>query len=43
MNTDYPKKVNYQDYEHAFSSDLLKKFVERQLRFFDTETMRGLV
>ena len=43
MNTDYPKKVNYQDYEHAFNSYLLKKFVEGQLRDFDTETMRGLI
>ena len=43
MNTDYPKKVNYQDYEHAFSSDLLKKFAEGQLRDFNTETMRGLI
>ena len=43
MNTDYPKKVNYQDYEHAFNSYWLKKFVEGQLRDFNTETMRGLV
>ena len=43
MNTDYPKKVNYQEYEHAFSSDLLKKFVEGQLHDFDTETMRSLI
>ena len=43
MNTDYPKKVNYQDYENAFNNYWLKKFVEGQLRDFDTETMRGLV
>lgn len=43
MNTDYPKKVNYQDYEHAFNNYWLKKFVEGQLRFFDTENMRGLI
>lgn len=43
MNTNYPKKVNYQDYEHAFSSDLLKKFAEGQLRDFNTEIMRGLI
>ena len=43
MNTDYPKKVNYQDYEHAFNNYWLKKFVEGQLRDFDTETMRSLV
>ena len=43
MNTEYPKKVNYPDYEHAFNNYWLKKFVEGQLRFFDTETMRGLV
>ena len=43
MNTNYPKKVNYQDYEHAFNNYWLKKFVEGQLRDFNTETMRGLV
>jgi hypothetical protein len=43
MNIEYPKKLNYQDYEHAFNSYWLKKFVEGQLRDFDTETMRGLV
>ena len=43
MNTDYPKKVNYQDYENAFNNYWLKKFVEGQLRDFNTETMRGLV
>lgn len=43
MNTDYPKKVNYQDYEQAFNSYWLKKFEEGQLRDFDTETIRGLV
>ena len=43
MNTNYPKKVNYQDYEQAFNSYWLKKFVEGQLRDFKTETMRGLV
>ena len=43
MNMEYPKKLNYQDYEHAFNSYWLNKFVEGQLRDFDTETMRGLV
>jgi hypothetical protein len=45
MNTDYPRKVNYSEYEHSFSEDLLKKFVEggRKLREFDTEMVRGLI
>ena len=43
METDYPKKVNFQDYEQAFNNYWLKKFVEGQLRDFNTETMRGLV
>ena len=43
METNYPKKVNYQDYEHAFNSYWLKEFVEGQLRYFDTEKMRGLI
>jgi len=28
MNTDYPRKVNYSEYEHSFSADLLKEFEE---------------
>lgn len=43
MKTDYPKKVNYQEYEHAFSNDLLKDFEEGRLKGFDTEKMRGLI
>lgn len=43
METKYPKKVNYEEYEYAFSCDLLKDFVEGRLRGFDTEKMRGLV
>ena len=43
MEIEYPKKLNYEDYEHAFNSYWLNKFVEGQLRDFDTETMRGLV
>ena len=43
METEYPKKVNYEAYEHAFSSDLLKDFEEGRLRDFDTEKMRGLI
>ena len=45
MNTDYPKKVNFSEYEHSFSADLLKKFEEggRKLREFDTEMVRSLI
>ena len=46
MNTDYPRKVNYSEYELSFSDDKLKSFVEDRLRNlsdFDTETMRGLI
>ena len=45
MNTDYPKKVNFSEYEHSFSADLLKKFEEggRKLREFDMEMVRGLI
>lgn len=41
--TEYPKKVNYQEYEHSFSYDLLKDFEEGRLDGFDMETMRGLI
>lgn len=43
MKTEYPKKVNFQEYENAFSNDLLKDFEEGRLEGFDTETMRGLI
>ena len=43
---DYPKKVNYSEYEHSYSDDLLKRFTEDKLNSisdFDAETMRGLI
>ena len=41
---DYPKKVNYSNYEHSFNDHLLKDFENIwQLRDFDMEKMRGLV
>jgi hypothetical protein len=43
MQTEYPKKVNFQEYENAFSNDLLKAFEEGRLEGFDTETIRGLI
>ncbi|MCR4857049.1 MAG: DUF4919 domain-containing protein [Bacteroidales bacterium] len=43
MEEDHSRKVNYEDYEHAFSSDLLKDFEEGRLLDFDTEKMRGLI
>ena len=43
MKTEYPKKVNYQDYEHAFSCERLKDFEEGRLDGIDTETLRGLI
>lgn len=43
MQTEYPKKVNFQEYEHTFNKDLLKAFEEGQFDGIDTETMRGLI
>ena len=43
MNTDYPRKVNFSEYEHSFSYDQLKDFEESRLDGFDMETMRGLI
>ena len=43
MKTEYPKKINFQEYEHAFSCDLLKDFEEGRLDGIDTENMRGLI
>ena len=43
MNLDYPRKVDFSEYEHTFSSDLLKDFEEGHLRDFNTEKMRGLI
>lgn len=43
METEYPRKVNYEEYKNAFNSALLKDFAEGRLRKFDTEKMRGLI
>ena len=45
IKTDYPRKVNYSEYKHSFSADMLKEFEEggRKLREFDTEMVRGLI
>ena len=43
MKTEYPKKVNFQEYENAFNDDILKAFKEGQFDGIDTETMRGLI
>lgn len=43
MEKEYPQKLNYLDYEHSFSSELLKSFEESRLNGFDIETMRGLI
>ena len=43
METEYPKKVNYEAYEHAFSCERLKDFEEGRLHGINTETMRGLI
>lgn len=43
MITDNRRKVDYSEYEHSFSFDLLKDFEEGRLDGFDTETMRGLI
>ena len=46
MNTNYPQKVNYSEYERSFSDDILKSFVEDRLyslNDFDREKMRGLI
>lgn len=37
------RKLNYLDYQHTFSYELLKDFEEGRLDGFDLETMRGLV
>lgn len=39
----YPQKIDYLDYEHAFSYELLKDFEEGRLDGFDVEVMRGLI
>lgn len=41
--TQYPKKLNFAEYEHSFSYELLKDFEEGRFDGFDTETMRGLI
>ena len=43
MKTNYPRKVNFPEYEHSFSYNLLKDFEEGRLDGFDMETMRGLI
>lgn len=43
MNTDYPRKVNFQEYENSFNYYWWKKFIDGDLRYFDTEKIRGLV
>lgn len=43
VKTDYPRKVNFQEYDHSFSYDLLRDFEEGRLDGFDMETMRGLI
>lgn len=43
MEKEYPHRLNYLDYEHSFSSELLKDFEEGRLDGFDVETMRGLI
>ena len=46
ITIDYPKKVNYSEYEHSYSDDLLKSFTEDKLYSFsdfDTEKIRGLI
>lgn len=43
METKYPQKVNYNEYEHAFSYERLKDFEEGRLNGIDTEAMRGLI
>ena len=35
--------MNYNDYEHSFSYDLLKDFEEGRIDNLDTETTRGLI
>ena len=43
METKYPKKLTYEEYEHAFSNALLLSFTKGMLYGFDTEKARGLV
>jgi hypothetical protein len=43
MKMDYPRKVNFQEYENSFNYYWWKKFVDGQLQFFNTEIMRGLL
>ena len=43
METEYPKKPNYNEYEHTFSYERLKDFKEGRLDGIDTETLRGLI
>ena len=43
METKYPKKLNYEEYEQAFSNALLLSFTKGMLYGFDIEKARGLV
>lgn len=43
MKTNYTRKVNFSEYEHSFSYDLLKDFEEGRLKGFDNEKIRGLI
>lgn len=43
MDKNYPHKIDYLEYEHAFSYELLKDFEEGRLEGFDIEIMRGLI
>ena len=43
MKMEYPRKVNFQEYENSFTDYWWKKFVDGQLQSFNTEIMRGLI
>lgn len=40
---EYPRKVNFQEYKNSFNYYWWKKFVDGDLRFFNTEITRGLL
>ncbi len=43
MKMEYPRKVNFQEYENSFNYYWWKKFVDGQLQFFNTEIMRSML
>ena len=43
MQIDYPRKVNFREYENSFNYYWWKKFIDGNLRYFDTEKIRGLL